>query len=749
MSYQVIARKWRPMRFADMVGQEHIARTLKNTIISGRIAHAYLFVGPRGIGKTTSARIFAKALNCIHPVDGEPCCQCSSCKAIANESSVDVIEIDAATHTQVDKAREICEDVLHLPIASKYKIYIIDEVHMLSKSAWNALLKTIEEPPAHAKFIFATTEVNKVLPTVISRCQRFDLRRIHTSDIAGRLRYISDQEHVNISDSAIRVIAQAADGGMRDAQSLLDQLISFFGADSANTISEEQALSLFGLTAPAEMEALLRSILSNDREGAIISIHRFSEQGKNLETLFEEMIAWLRGILLCRILRSPQGVLDESPEKLEVYRNLGEKIRVSTVQRLVESLSASGYLLREAINKQVFIESILLKSMRIAHSVQIEDLIARLNQIRQTGELNALESVVPLYEVPVQQIVASANSGFPAIRSSSAESAGTQCSLISAETATVAVGPSDSKQTEGQQSHPMEVTAVSDNSASVQNTAETTPPPQAKPAECSIPQTMNPIPSATHVTAPSKNDAAAGETEPPETASRSEAEDRPPWEPAQRSDRPETKSNPVPSPADQTITAAPAPSDDAEIAEKENEVGGEPEEIDAPDVDTEIDTAETDAPVTSRENFARVRRGSTLGERYEAEEIWQKLILEVRDVLNRVLLAAYMAEGLPEGIQRSTLIVAFDSEYEEICCQMVERDLQLLVMRLRMLSECPDAGLRIIRKPGIASPAQVKQKISAEELKVRAAQSPLVQKSLGLFGGRLVDAHLIGEEDEN
>ncbi len=404
MSYQVIARKWRPQKFSDMVGQEHLARTLKNAVISGRIAHAYLFVGPRGIGKTTTARIFAKAINCLHPMDGEPCCQCTSCKSIADASNVDVIEIDAATHTQVEKARELCEDVLHLPIASKYKIYIIDEVHMLSKNAWNALLKTIEEPPAHAKFIFATTEVNKVLPTVISRCQRFDLRRIKGADIAGRLRLICDTEGVKISDSALQIIARAADGGMRDAQSLLDQMISFFSSGDGE-ITEDQALSLFGLAASSDMEQLVRAITGNDRAGALETVNRFAVAGKNLEILYGEIISWLRGILLCRIVSNPAELLEDSPEKIELYRSIAASVNPGAVQRLLEQLSSAGYLLREAINKQVFMESILLKAMRIAHSVQIEDLIARLNQLRNAGELDAVRSLVPIYEMPAGQIV--------------------------------------------------------------------------------------------------------------------------------------------------------------------------------------------------------------------------------------------------------------------------------------------------------------------------------------------------------
>ena len=217
MEYQVLARKWRPGTFSDLVGQEHITRTLQNALLSNRLAHAYLFVGPRGIGKTTIARILAKAINCKNAPPVEPCDKCSSCVSINEGNNIDIIEIDGASNNSVDNIRRLREEVLYSPINSKYKVYIIDEVHMLTNSAWNALLKTLEEPPAHVKFIFATTEVHEVLPTAISRCQRFDLRKIPQSLIAERLVKIAESENVQVSKNAIRVIARAADGGMRDA----------------------------------------------------------------------------------------------------------------------------------------------------------------------------------------------------------------------------------------------------------------------------------------------------------------------------------------------------------------------------------------------------------------------------------------------------------------------------------------------------------------------------------------------------
>lgn len=658
MSYQVIARKWRPQKFSDMVGQEHLARTLKNAIMSGRIAHAYLFVGPRGIGKTTTARIFAKAMNCLHPIDGEPCCQCSSCKSIADESNVDVIEIDAATHTQVEKARELCEDVLHLPISSKFKIYIIDEVHMLSKNAWNALLKTIEEPPAHAKFIFATTEVNKVLPTVISRCQRFDLRRIKGTDIAGRLRLICDAENVKITDGALQIIARAADGGMRDAQSLLDQMISFFGSESGG-ITEEQALSLFGLAASADMESLVRSIVTNDRAAAIEAVHRFAESGKNLETLYEEIIAWLRGILMCRIVSDPAKLLEESQEKIDLYLNIAATVKPDAVQRLMEQLAGSGYLLREAINKQVFMESLLLKAMRIAHAVQIEDLVARLNQLRNAGEFEAIKSLVPIYEMPVGQIVVPKDSSF-APRSNAA----------------------------------IETKVVSADSIPV------------------IPE------KKTFVTEP------VAEQETETAALETPEEDLPPFDP---------------DPVTDDAPAIPVPAEAVTPPVKMEEPVREevPLEVIMEEEVTEINDEAAPLP-EDPESLASVTTPAAV---QTPEQIWQELIIDVRDNLRKDFLAIAMSDGTPQTYRRNTLTVAFDSDYESFQGSTTEKELLLLTSRLRAITGEPGANLFLEYRQGLATPLQISKKEDVAKLMDKAAADPLVQDSLALFQGRLADAH--------
>lgn len=700
MAYQVTARKWRPQRFSDMVGQEHIARTLKNAIRTGHIAHAYLFVGPRGIGKTTSARIFAKALNCKRPVDGEPCCECSSCKSIADETNVDIIEIDAATHTQVDKAREICEDVLHLPIASKYKIYIIDEVHMLSKSAWNALLKTIEEPPAHAKFIFATTEVNKVLPTVISRCQRFDLRRIPSELIAQRLSYIAHEEKINISPSAINVIARAADGGMRDAQSLLDQLVSFFGTNTGNEeISEAQALSLFGLTAPEEMEELLNSILNNDRAAAILSIHKFAEQGKNLETLFEEVLAWLRGIMLSIILPNPQSVLDENPEKILIYQKLATDRNVNMVQTLLEQLSASSYLLREAINKQIFIETIMLKSMRSAHAVRIEDLLVRLNQIRRNGELDVLAKVPSLAQMPVAQTA-------PAVHPQVAQTAPAVQIPVTSPPQPV---PS-------QIPHPQ--------------VAQTSPQPQVRqtPAPAvpaaSVPQMEKPVP-VMEKPVEEVRQMTQSQPVPPQI----QPEPVPEKETApQAGEEKKAVSPPSAPPADEKPVAVPSVSAAVELKEEEPE-------------DESEDEPEEEDMISAEELLADTKNDTVmpLSERFSPDLLWEKLVKDVRENTNLFSIPDLMTEGVPLKLEYSTLTVAFDEDYGDIAYQSVIKEKDLLTNCLKQMSRDSSAVLRLIRKKGVRTPEAKVHKKTLDELKREASNIPIVDKTADLFSGLIVD----------
>src|SRR5882762_788909 len=308
MSYQVIARKYRPQRFADVVGQEHVTQTLSNAITQNRIAHAYLFCGPRGTGKTTIARIFAKCLNCtggpkVDFSDDDPRCQ-----EITEGRSIDVLEIDGASNNGVEQVRELRETVKYAPASSKFKIYIIDEVHMLSTAAFNALLKTLEEPPEHVKFMFATTDPEKVLPTILSRCQRFDLRRIPVSLISKHLTQIAKKEGVKIAPAALHAIARGAEGAMRDAESTLDQLISFCGEH----IEEPDVLSMFGLTAQGQLLELSRAVLAGEIEGALRQLNDLSSQGKDLGRLLGDLLSHFRNLLIFQISRGDLGMLEVS-----------------------------------------------------------------------------------------------------------------------------------------------------------------------------------------------------------------------------------------------------------------------------------------------------------------------------------------------------------------------------------------------------------------------------------------------------
>ena len=405
-SHQVIARKWRPQKFGDVVGQTHVIRTLRNAIAGNRVGHAYLLVGPRGIGKTTIARIFAKAINCENPHDGEPCCECKSCKSLADESSLDVIEIDAASRNSVEHMRALSEEAYHMPVSSKYKIYIIDEVHMLSKAAWNALLKTVEEPPAHVKFIFATTEAHLVLPTIVSRCQRFDLRPIAGNLILGRLKLIAESENVKIAPEALSAIARAAEGGMRDAQSSLEQMLAFFGSKDQE-IAAEQVLELFGLTNAVELDTLIAAMLQNQPGAVVTIVNQLAGRGRNLETLFDDILEMIRGVELMHILNNPGAVLEFDDEKLARCGKLAQLTNAQVLRCLMENLSPVGRILHEALNKAIYLESILLKAMHEAHAPTVGDVLARLNQLRSAGDLEFINQVpsfqaqVPTFTMPV------------------------------------------------------------------------------------------------------------------------------------------------------------------------------------------------------------------------------------------------------------------------------------------------------------------------------------------------------------
>jgi len=381
MSYQVIARKYRPQRFADVVGQEHVTETLTNAIKQNRIAHAYLFCGPRGTGKTTIARIFAKCLNCAGGprVDFDDADE--RVKEITEGRALDVLEIDGASNNGVEQVRELRETCQYAPASGKFKIYIIDEVHMLSTAAFNALLKTLEEPPAHVKFMFATTDPEKVLATILSRCQRFDLRRIPTSLIVKHLAEIAAKEKVEINDAALHAIARGADGGMRDAESTLDQLISFCG----DKIEESDVLSMFGLAAQGQILELGRAVLAGETHAALHQLNDLAQKGKELGRLLSDLLAHYRNLILFQVSKGNLNLLEVSEQEADSLKEQATLASTEALTRILEVVADAELRLRDAPSKKILLEVTLLRAIEARSTMSIDALLTHLASLRGQG----------------------------------------------------------------------------------------------------------------------------------------------------------------------------------------------------------------------------------------------------------------------------------------------------------------------------------------------------------------------------
>ncbi len=380
MSYQVFARKYRPQTFEDLVGQDHVTRTLQNAVEQNRLAHAYLFVGPRGIGKTSTARILAKALNCIHGPTTTPCGVCDNCKEIAAGNSLDVLEIDGASNNGVEQVRELRDNVRYAPAKAKYKIYIIDEVHMLTSQAFNALLKTLEEPPEHVKFIFATTEPQKVLPTILSRCQRFDLHRIPANLIAQHLQFISGKEKITLEPAAAHAIARGADGGLRDAESMLDQLVAFCG----EKIAEADVLNVFGFTSEQTVAGFTEKILRGQTSEALAVLDEQAAAGKEMMKLMGDLIAHLRDLLVFKV--RPDALADEAAP--EIQSSLGEEAALVETDRLlelIEQFAGAEGRMKWAPNKKLHFEVAVIKAIQTLNQVTLSEVIENLAALRGGG----------------------------------------------------------------------------------------------------------------------------------------------------------------------------------------------------------------------------------------------------------------------------------------------------------------------------------------------------------------------------
>lgn len=397
MSYTALYRKWRPTSFEEVRGQDHIVKTLKNQINSGRIGHAYLFCGTRGTGKTSIAKIFARAVNCEHPVDGSPCGECSMCRQIAEGASLNVVEIDAASNNGVENIRDIREQVQYPPTDGRYRVYIIDEVHMLSIGAFNALLKTLEEPPSYVIFILATTEVHKIPITILSRCQRYDFKRISIDTIAGRLAELTQAEQIDVDDRALRYVARAADGSMRDALSLLDQCVAFHFGEK---LTYDNVLEVLGAVDNRVFSKLFQAVLASDTKVCIREIEEMIIQGRDLSQLVNDFVWYMRNLLIAKTTDEPGDMLDMSEENLAVLKEEAAGVDTETLMRYIRIFSELSGQLRYASQKRILVEIAFIKLTTPSMEQNLDSILQRITLLEQKMQempdnLQKLASLAP------------------------------------------------------------------------------------------------------------------------------------------------------------------------------------------------------------------------------------------------------------------------------------------------------------------------------------------------------------------
>ena len=383
MSYQALYRKFRPQEFEDVKGQDHIVKTLKNQINADRIGHAYLFCGTRGTGKTTIAKIFARAVNCEHPVEGSPCGECPTCKAIQNGSSMNVIEIDAASNNGVDNIRQIREEVAYRPTEGKYKVYIIDEVHMLSTGAFNALLKTLEEPPEYVMFILATTEAHKIPVTILSRCQRYDFHRISNDTIADRLFELMKEEQIEVEEKAIKYVAKAGDGSMRDALSLLDQCIAFHLGEK---LTYENVLEVLGAVDTEVFLKLLRQVIAGEVAAAIGTLGELVDEGREINQMVADFVWYMRNLLLLQSSDDMEEVLEISKDNLEVLKEEASLVKPEVLMRYIRVFSELSNQIRFATQKRIMVEMAIIKLCKPQMEQDYSSIIDRLDSLEKKME---------------------------------------------------------------------------------------------------------------------------------------------------------------------------------------------------------------------------------------------------------------------------------------------------------------------------------------------------------------------------